>query len=230
MAHAELSHPFPAVTDGRNRLYGGSQKLFARKYVRRSGCGVVACANVLLYMTRHLPGCEGGLFSALPAEGPVPLAAYNRACDTLRRRFLPVIPFLGMNGLSLACGLNLYFRKYCFPYRARWCALGGKRWKRAEAMLRRDIPVILSVGPNISPFRTKHKLNFFTKMPDGTYKAAVRTSAHYVTVTGMDDEYLRVSSWGREYYISRTEYDGYVRSHSASLVSNIAFIKRVYSP
>ena len=53
-----------------------------------------------------------------------------------------------------------------------------------------------------------------------------REESHYVTVTGLDDEWAQISSWGREYYINRREYDAFVRLHSASLFSNILYIKR----
>ncbi|MFQ7549242.1 MAG: hypothetical protein ACLRMZ_01540 [Blautia marasmi] len=41
----------------------------------------------------------------------------------------------------------------------------------------------------------------------------------------MDETWMRVSSWGKEYYINRQEYYNYVRKHSSFLISNICYIK-----
>ena len=55
----------------------------------------------------------------------------------------------------------------------------------------------------------------------------VSTKAHFVTITGMDEEWLRISSWGKEYFINRREYDDYVKTHSTWLVSNIGLVRRI---
>ena len=46
-------------------------------------------------------------------------------------------------------------------------------------------------------------------------------------MTGIDEKCLKISSWGREYYIDREEYMSYIRRHSGSLVSNIVKIRSV---
>ena len=93
-------------------------------------------------------------------------------------------------------------------------------------MLERDLPVVISVGPNLPLIWQRHKLRFYIKTPSGSYLPGPQTLAHYVTVTGMDEEWLRVSSWGRMYYINRREYLLYVKEHSAKLVSNILVIRK----
>ena len=47
-----------------------------------------------------------------------------------------------------------------------------------------------------------------------------------MTVTGMDEDWLCVSSWGNRYYISREEYRRYVRRHSSYLFSNIVYLDK----
>ena len=56
-----------------------------------------------------------------------------------------------------------------------------------------------------------------------------RSSAksHYITATGIDSEWLRISSWGTEYYINRKEYDEYIRKYSTAIVSNILMLRRI---
>ncbi|MCA5962640.1 hypothetical protein LC724_22785 [Blautia sp. RD014234] len=92
-------------------------------------------------------------------------------------------------------------------------------------MLAHDIPVILLVGPNFPFVWGKHRLNMYHRSPEGEYSPSCQIKAHFVTVTGMDDTWMRVSSWGKEYYINRQEYVNYVKKHSSFLISNICYIK-----
>ena len=71
------------------------------------------------------------------------------------------------------------------------------------------------------------KLNLYIRRSDGTYVAASRVKAHYMTVTAMDDTWLTVSSWGRPYYIHRGEYEDYGKKHSIALVNNLVWLKAV---
>ena len=48
-----------------------------------------------------------------------------------------------------------------------------------------------------------------------------RISAHFVTITDMDEEWIGVSSWGAKYYINKKEYIRYVILHSNWILSNI---------
>ena len=93
-------------------------------------------------------------------------------------------------------------------------------------MLSADLPVILAVGPNFPAVWMKERLRFFVKSKNGVFRPGTATKSHYVTVTGMDEDWLRISSWGSEYYISRREYEDYVHRHSNPLFSNILYIKK----
>ena len=53
---------------------------------------------------------------------------------------------------------------------------------------------------------------------------AAEVKAHFVVVTGLENEYLQVSSWGKEYYISWQEYLHYAGKCSSFLVSNICML------
>ena len=48
-----------------------------------------------------------------------------------------------------------------------------------------------------------------------------------MTVTAMGDTWLTVSSWGRQYYIHRGEYEEYGKQHSIALVNNLVWMKAV---
>lgn len=226
----KLMHSFPSVRKDRTASYGGNQSWTRQKYVQKSGCGIISCTDLLLYLHRHQPGCSAGIFSKISDKKEIPLEEYNDCADLLRRRYLPVIPHFGMNGLVLVLGLNRYFRKYHIDFKAIWCISRKKLWRRMEQMLQADIPVIFAIGPDFPFVWQKHKLTFYKKKADGSFVSACQTNAHFVTVTAMDKEWIRISSWGKEYYINRKEYGIYVKKHSSFLVSNLVLIVQQVHP
>lgn len=203
-----LKKTFHQVITKEQTAYGGNQAWFPYGFLRKNGCGVISASDVLL----HLHGKE-----SMTEE------AYIAFAKNLWLHYLPVIPGFGMNGLTLMTGLNLYFTKQRLPYRACWRISSGKMISHIDKMLGKDIPVILSVGPNFPKFWGKQKLNFYTKIND-KYIPSTKICAHFVTVTGRDGAYLKIASWGKEYYIDIREYREYVRSYSSYLVSNILVI------
>lgn len=271
----KLLHPFPSIRKEGALSYGGNQSWTRQKFVQKSGCGVISCTDLLIYLHRYRAGCSTELFSKIiPCEtarrasihacpegtpnetarresihacpkstpyetarresihaypegmddDPILLEEYNNCVDALRRKYLPVIPYFGMNGFMLALGLNRYFRKYHMNLKAVWCISSKKLWQRMKKMLQVDVPVIFAIGPDFPLIWRKHKLTLYKKRADGRFVSVCQTNAHFVTVTAMDKEWLRISSWGKEYYINRKEYDAYVRNYSSFLVSNMVFI------
>lgn len=213
-----LRHPWPSVREGTRVTWGGSQRLDPDPVTARCGCGVIAALDTLLYLHRHRPGCDSAPLGDMPPEGAVPGALYHRKTELLRRRYLPLLPPFGVNGWTLSAGLNRYFRDYHMPLRARWGT--ARRWEDMAAQLTADLPVILCIGTAL-PGR---KLPLYVRR-DGLWKPDRSVSAHYVTVTAMDDDWLTVSSWGRCYGIRRAEYDRYVRSASGPLLSNLLVLR-----
>ena len=220
MAH-RLKNPYISVSRGALRSYGSSQDWSERWDIRRCGCGAIAMTDLVLYLRRY-HGCDG---PDLP--DPAPLEAYDRLCTKLQRKYLPMVPPVGINGLSLALGLDLYFRIHKIPLRAFWGVRAKNIWTAMADLLDRDLPVIFSVGQNIPRVWENHRLNLYIRRSDGTYVAASRVKAHYMTVTAMDDTWLTVSSWGRQYYIHRGEYEDYGKKHSIALVNNLVWLKAV---
>ena len=204
-----LRTPFHRIITKDQIAYGGNQAWFSYRFLRKTGCGVISAADVLL----HLQGRE-----TMSEE------AYMEFAKNLWMHYLPVIPGFGMNGLTLMTGLNLYFRKHQLPYRAWWKISSGKMITRIDQMLEIDIPIIFAVGPNFPKFWGKVKLNFYVKNND-KYVPATKICAHFVTVTGREGAFLKISSWGKEYYIDIREYRAYVSRFSSPLVSNIICIK-----
>lgn len=226
MAEKELSlrHSLPTVEGPEEHIFcGGRQQLLPNRMWQNNGCGLIASANLLSYLT-SFHRLRDGLFDALNLKKPVPLAQFNRCCKALGRGFLRPIPY-GINGISLALGVNLYFWRHHMPYRAKWCMRKAPMWERMERMLRNDLPVIFAVGPNW-PLWKKVDMNFYRKRTDGTYYACVKIRAHYITVTAMDETWLQISSWGSVYYINRAEYEDYVNRHSSPMFSNLLLIEK----
>ena len=220
-----IKHNYISVAAGARRSFGGSQMLSVSKTMREVGCGVIAALDLLLYLSRTRDDCRCAFFADAASDGCIDEREYDELALELSRRFFPIIPKLGVNGIMLAGGLNHFFRRYALPLRASW-GMGSRRlYEEISDMLAQDFPVILSVGPDFPLVWQKHELNFYAKRPDGTLFPACRIKAHYVTVTGIDEQRLQISSWGREYYIDREEYWDYIRRHSGSIVSNIVKIR-----
>jgi len=202
-----LSRPYLCVRD-RGASYGGSQMWFPSRNFQRCGCGVIACADMLLYLT---------------GRTELTWQEYRDYVNQTERA-LPLLPGLGIDGLRLALGMNVCLHRAGIAKRARWCASGERFWRRAEELLRADVPVLLSVGPNLPRFWRRGELTFYRRLPNGTYAPANHTSAHFVVATGLDGEWMRISSWGEEYYVNRWEYDRYARERSCALFTNLLYL------
>ena len=220
-----LSHSLPVIVDGDLRCFGGTQMLLPRKSIRETGCGLISSANLMSYLTRF-HGLRDGLFDRFAGLDAIPLSDFNGACMRICRGLLRPMPRLGMTGTAVAAGLNREFRRRGIPYRARWCFRGAPvLWERMADMLRRDLPVILAIGPNLPRFWRKKKLVLYRRDDRGRFIPAVRTRAHFVTAIALDEEWVTVSSWGRRYYINRREFEDYTRRYSGSWFCNMILLK-----
>ena len=226
MEKLQIRHNYISVSQGQRRSFGGDQMFLHSQTMREVGCGVIAALDLLIYLCRFHSECSCPFFAEAEEDGCIDGKEYQELAQRLSRRFFPVIPKLGINGIMLAGGLNRFFRHYKLPFRASWGIGSGRLFEHIEEMLSRDIPVILSVGPNFPLFWQKHELDFYAARTDGTLFRACSIKAHYVTVTGIDEKYLHISSWGRAYYIDRNEYMDYIRRRSGSIVSNIIHLRR----
>lgn len=223
----QLKNPYVSVSNGAVISYGGNQMCSENKTERSVGCGPVAALDLFLYLSRYHPGADmSDKTVSVPRMFPIGQQQYLALLRYYRKRFFPLIPGHGINGLSLAIGVNAFFLKNRFPFAAVWGVPYKKIWLTIQRMLEQDIPVIFSVGPNFPAFWRHEKLRFYVQRSDGAYLPGPQTHAHYVTITGMDDQWLQVASWGRRYYINRMEYMAYVKEHSTRLVSNILYIRK----
>ena len=219
----ELQHPYITVQTPFGLSYGGNQG-WSKGNLRRCGCAVVAGLDLMLYLCRWHDVAEAPKLKTLIENDPIPQEDYLQALRYMTANYLPMIPRFGINGLMLAGGVNLFFLKNKLPYRAYWGLTGRNYFHAVETMLSADIPVLLSVGQNFPKIWGKEKLPFYRQSPDAAYIRTTQTKAHMVTVTGMDDEWLQIASWGKRYFIRRSEYMEYIRENSSYFASNILHI------
>ena len=210
--------------------YGGSQSWFASPSIRGYGCGLIAAHDLLWSLEQK------ETITAQTSASPHHLEKrftgiscswedYERSVKKLHHLF-PILPRLGINGLMLSTGLNLAFFLRRLPYRACWHIGYRNTGKEISRLLAQDIPVILSIGGNFPLIWKKDRLPLYKKTGDGVYIKSSSTRAHYVTVTGIEHGWLRISSWGQEWYINWREYRNFAWRKSCPLLSNICYITR----
>lgn len=208
--------------------YGGNQQFFKElpginnrgKY--KGGCGAVALGDLLCYLsTNHRRVRKKGMLrNVIPLEWLACkstmdkaqyMAYFNRLCKWIA--WCPTGN--GMAGVTVAARFCWLMHCTGLPYRAIWGFSERKRETRIKRMLVGDIPVILCI-PKIFLNRKKTGLMLYVR-EQNRMKPAVRTSAHYVVITGLVEEngslYYRISSWGKMYYIKEEEFRSFVKKH-----------------
>jgi len=221
-----LKNPYVSVEYSNGGSFGGNQRLSDNNTVRQVGCGVIASADLLIYISRYHAGARFEFFPELNKKNPLSPDTYYNFVEKLRRFYFPLIPFHGMNGLGLMAGMQLFFKRHALPYSCHWCIKDKGIWEKVSEMLASDIPVIMSVGPNF-PFIWKNgRATLYKKNENGELVPASLVKAHFITITGIDENWLEISSWGQCFYLNRRMYEEYVSKYSAPLVSNILYIRR----
>lgn len=224
----KLNTPYVSV-DG---SYGGNQGWFKETDLKRKktleeyGCGLIGASDLI----SHILG-----------NNSFTREEYHKTILNFEKKYFHILPKLGISGILIAWGLNLYFllnRKKLreetgAKYRARWFVRPSKMLDRIKEMLDNDLPIIFAIGPG---FFRKNKVNLYYKEErDGKviFKPVTKTKDHYVTITGVeeypdnDKTMLEISSWGRKYYVNYSEYKNYVKKNDNYYFSNILYIKKI---
>lgn len=217
--------------------YGGDQSFFKGALAgshderkQRLGCGITALGDTLLYLACHnekyrTKENKSYLVRVLPEEEY--REYYNFIYDFaggFRKGARS-----GLSGLRLQHAFNRMARRQSFPLRAKWGISSRKLYDRIKEMLGKDIPVILCV-PMLFGRKNKGRGIWFYKKENGRYQRTCIVSAHYIVITGVIKEeneiYLKLSSWGKEYYINWKEYDELIHTHFlGTILGNILYIK-----
>ena len=221
-----LKNQYISVLYESGSSFGGSQRLSGNNNLCHCGCGVIAAVDLLLYICKFHAHSKAKELLEYSNSDIITKAKYNELILKMSRRYFPLIPRLGMNGFGLMAGMQLFFKRNALPFTCHWCLSDRNLWTKVEEMLSEDIPVIMSVGPNFPMVWKNGRVSLYTKAEDGEYKIASSVKAHFISVTGIDEQWLEISSWGKRYYLNRRMYEEYVSKYSAAFVSNILYVRR----
>jgi hypothetical protein len=218
-------------------FYGGSQMWFSdtdwfhKDYILHyNGCGTIATADFFLYLALKSNDYKTPLTEiALKNTDIIEYDNYYKYVKIIDSEYTNVKRILGVLGPTIASGIKRYFTKYKIDYSASWKMnlSDCKMYDSIEKMLRHDIPVILSIGPNTPNVWGKKGVSFYKVI--GAQESN-NINGHYVTVTGIienqdnGDIFLCISSWGRKYYMNYNEYRRYIQNISGTYTSSMIFI------
>ena len=272
----ELSNPtyVPVVKDS-GIYYGGSQMWFSKNHwyskdfiLHHYGCGTIATADLFLYFAlqdEYLQSPE--TTHALQGAKQVKYENYDSYVRNIHDRYTKTRRYIAVLGPKIASAINSYSNSNGLGLEAswKWTLTYYDMYEIIETMLKQDIPVILSIGPNTPNLWGKKGISFYerkdidyqesedissedkTTLPSGEaennppapkkkpyyYNAVCNdVNGHYVTVTGIikDDVasriMLRISSWGKQYYMNYEEYRDYIENNSGTYTSSIVWVKR----
>lgn len=159
-------------------MYGGNQSLFGKKSLR-SGCGMIAACDVILYShgKRSLSFSEYAEFVRKFRDEEVYLHTSNP---------------IGISPVRLTRMINSHLHGTEVVFISRRKFTGESLRKFITDSVNMELPVIVRIGANGK--RLPYKIQF----PDSGGKISTgKTDWHYITVTGItDDGRLIFSSWG----------------------------------
>ncbi|MCM1316057.1 MAG: hypothetical protein NC205_03310 [Prevotella sp.] len=221
-----------------------------RKYLVDQGCGLIAMADLVLYLARRDPDIFGtGVTNIANVSNPIDFNKYKEYILGFNKSYIdfhkPWYGFVGVNSNDGNMGtlLDDYFKYNSINYNARWCGFEISRTtenicaKRIKDMISRDMPVIISIGPASD----KDALHLYNRSKDDLYKKAVYSSIrsvknHYFNVTAVIEDNVRkeidnfdgvmyeVSTWGEKYYMSEKEMSDFIKTHNADF-TNLVYIE-----
>lgn len=164
-------------------MYGGDQKLFGKK-ASRSGCGMIAACDMLLYLDGR-------------NAAPIPFKEYADFAENFRDNvaYKNTANILGIFPHRLVKMLNECSGKRFFEFYGRKKFRGDSGKSLAEFIgksLENGLPVIVRVGANGKslPYEIRYPAS-------GNKLRKGMVSWHYITVTGISEKgQLTFSSWG----------------------------------
>lgn len=221
----ELKGKYIKIDYDGHECYGGNQRFSCDQVIKKCGCGIIAVLDTLLYLQNRYRWTDVPELGAAEADGIIHSQEYEKSLAAVKKNYFPVLYPFGTNGMALALGINRFFRRHRLPFHASWYPATGGFWKYMESMLKSDVPVVCAVGTNFPKFWEKNGLALQVFQSAGSIHGYVDARAHFVTVTGVDEEWMMLSSWGRKYYVKRRDYMSYARWHSNPLLCGMLYIR-----
>lgn len=169
---AQLSAPdyIPIVKDmhisyGGNQMWFPDNKKYSRDYIlHHYGCGTIAAADLFLYLARQKKDLRTPLTDlALKKENEIVFTNYAAYVKMIHDQYTRTLPVLAVLGPSAAYAINSYSAYYGLGLRAswKWSLNYFDMYELIEEMLQKDIPVILSIGPNTPKLWGKKGIPFY---------------------------------------------------------------------
>ncbi len=237
---------------GGSQMWFPKSNWYSTDYILHNyGCGTIATADMFLYLALQNEEMQTPeTYIALQGSDKIEFEHYDPYVRIIHNEYTNTRRYLAVLGTKVASAINTYSEIYDLGLDAKW------KWKLTyydmnnmmEEMLEQDIPVILSIGPNTPNLWGKKGIPFYElrvieyqenseeekeKSKPYYYKAIhENVNAHYVTVTAIikDDVagriMLRISSWGKQYYINYEEYRDYIENLSGTFTSSIVYVKK----
>ena len=243
------------VSYGGSQMWFPKSNWYSKDYILHNyGCGTIATADMFLYLALQKEDQKSPITAiALSAIDQIDYQNYINYVRTIHDQFTKTHRFIAVIGPKVAAAINSYSDKNRLGLKASWKykLTYYDMYDIMEEMLDHDLPVILSIGPNTPklwgkkgiPFYEKKEIEYLEEDSSQNnnpkrckpyyYKAAYNNiNGHYVTVTGIiKDEVatrimLRISSWGKQYYINYEEYRDYVENFGGTYTSSLVQIKK----
>jgi len=237
---------------GGSQMWFPANRWYSKDYILHNyGCGTIATADMFLYLAHQNDDFKTSI-TELAYQG-MPEVNYNNYDPYIRKindNFTKTRRIIAVLGPTVASAINSYSNSYGLGYQAswKWSLTYYDMYELMDEMLHSDIPIILSIGPNTPnlwgkigvPFYERREIDYQENTDPNSgvgkpyyYKVKQQNvNSHYVTVTGIlkDDVtgriMLRISSWGKQYYINYEEYRDYIESYSGTYTSSIVYVKR----
>ncbi len=239
---------------GGSQMWFSDKNRYSKDYILHNyGCGTIATADMFLYLARQYDAMQTPVSEmAIKGKGEINYSDYDPYVRAINNKYTKTKRIIAVLGTTVANAINSYSDQYGLGLKAAW-KLSLNYYdmlEMIEEMLGKDIPVILAIGPNTPNLWGKKGIPFYELReidyqesddtdPEVTkpyyYKAVKQdVNGHFVTVTGVikDDVtgriMLRISSWGKQYYINYEEYRDYVDSAGGTITSSIVYVTRKY--
>lgn len=237
---------------GGSQMWFPEEHWYSKDYVLHNyGCGTIATADMFLYLAlqnKSLQSPETEI--ALKGTKQIKYENYDPYIRKINNEYTKTRHVIAVLGTKIASAINSYSKNYGLGLKANWklALTYYDMLDIIQEMLEQDIPVILSIGPNTPNVWGKKGIPFYERKEieiqlsedastEGSkpyyYKVVQQSvNSHYVTVTAIvkDDVagqiMLRISSWGKQYYINYEEYRNYVESTSGVMTSSIVQVKK----
>ena len=200
--------------------------------IQNNGCGLISPSDTLLYLA-----LSDQKFSTFDTElveidsfGNVTYDSYQDYIKCMNFCWFEIFRGIGVNGISIANGINQYSGRYQLGLKANWNISKNDLLLKIQKMLDCDIPVTFSIGPQ-SKYGKGIWFYDWIPLENDQYNFQVESyryivTGHYATITGLliDDiknqKILEISSWGKRFYVNFDEYLNYV-----GVTSNIVYIR-----